>query len=355
VIDQSPTAETADVFERLREPWLRVLFQEDHGVANARNTGLRSVRGELVAFLDSDDEWLPHHLELMSAFFDAFPEESLATAEWAEPEGATGAALHPWVELSEWYPCEAARVGSARFTAAAPGGDPYLRVFSDGHPIGAWADPALAGKSAERPWHYRGNVFEDWRWGPLAALEATVLRRELVDALGLFDDTFLLASDFPWLARACERAPLNLLASPSTRKHQLTQRGRLPREGHLVSAKNAVTFHEEVLRAVRALYASRLPDDAELRALLGLRHHLAGEWAAFRGDRARALAHFEQALVSGASPELEAARARAEALPEGRWLSRVYRAMRGAVARAPEAEARRLDACEPDAPAPGRA
>jgi glycosyltransferase involved in cell wall biosynthesis len=44
--------------ERLRPLWL-----EHRGVAATRNAGLSASRGEVVAFLDSDDEWLPEHLE----------------------------------------------------------------------------------------------------------------------------------------------------------------------------------------------------------------------------------------------------------------------------------------------------
>lgn len=44
---------------------LRIILQSNGGPGLARNTGLQAVRvgTRYVAFLDSDDEWLPHHLE----------------------------------------------------------------------------------------------------------------------------------------------------------------------------------------------------------------------------------------------------------------------------------------------------
>lgn len=52
--------------ERVLEPYrahIVYLKQENRGAASARNTGLYVARGELVAFLDADDWWLPGFLE----------------------------------------------------------------------------------------------------------------------------------------------------------------------------------------------------------------------------------------------------------------------------------------------------
>ena len=46
-----------------KEPRVRVIAQpENGGVSKARNRGVREARGEWIAFLDSDDLWMPEKL-----------------------------------------------------------------------------------------------------------------------------------------------------------------------------------------------------------------------------------------------------------------------------------------------------
>jgi len=50
---------------------LTAVFQENQGVSSARNLGIRHSRGELLAFLDSDDEWAPEKLARQTTLFDS--------------------------------------------------------------------------------------------------------------------------------------------------------------------------------------------------------------------------------------------------------------------------------------------
>ncbi len=51
--------------------------QENGGPAKARNTGVACATGELVAFLDADDEWSPEKLALQVQYFEEHPETGL--------------------------------------------------------------------------------------------------------------------------------------------------------------------------------------------------------------------------------------------------------------------------------------
>lgn len=66
VIDDCSTDNTTQVVRAIEDPRLRlVLSPRNQGPAGARNRGIREARGEFIAFLDSDDRWLPDALERM--------------------------------------------------------------------------------------------------------------------------------------------------------------------------------------------------------------------------------------------------------------------------------------------------
>ncbi len=61
VIDDGSTDGTDEMIRDLF-PKVSYLSQSNHGVSSARNKGINCAKGEWLAFLDSDDEWLPEKL-----------------------------------------------------------------------------------------------------------------------------------------------------------------------------------------------------------------------------------------------------------------------------------------------------
>jgi hypothetical protein len=62
VVDDGSTDRSAEFAKRVKDRRIRIISTPNHGPGAARNRGVAESRGEIVAFLDSDDEWLPHYL-----------------------------------------------------------------------------------------------------------------------------------------------------------------------------------------------------------------------------------------------------------------------------------------------------
>lgn len=56
---------------------VKLIHQENQGVAVARNIGVENARGEYIAFLDADDCWYPNYLETIDALIKNFPESDI--------------------------------------------------------------------------------------------------------------------------------------------------------------------------------------------------------------------------------------------------------------------------------------
>lgn len=70
VCDDNSTDNTRDILKSIKDPRLKIFYLEiNSGSAVARNKAMQFAKGDLIAFLDSDDEWLPDKLEKQISYF----------------------------------------------------------------------------------------------------------------------------------------------------------------------------------------------------------------------------------------------------------------------------------------------
>lgn len=168
VVDDGSTDGTAKVIKRFRDPRIRHLHHEkNRGAAAARNTGIKAACGEYIAFLDSDDEWLPEKLDEQIGALQNAPDGVYASC--------TGLFLH-LIDTNlviKKIPCQPA----------------------------SWFKHLLLGCDLS----------------PGATL---VVHKSSFDKVGLLDDTLLRFEDWDWLLRYLKEYQLILVQKPLVKVHR---------------------------------------------------------------------------------------------------------------------------------------
>jgi glycosyltransferase involved in cell wall biosynthesis len=176
IVDDGSEDDTEAVMAKLSGP-IRYLRQENAGVSHARNRGMKESKGTMVAFLDTDDRWHPRKLEIQLQAMARFPD-----AGWS--------ATNLVVVDEEGTPVE-----------GSPGLERAVPVFGDvGMSPGEWFGTQLdrssipPGDDRGAPIFY-GDAFGLLLNGNFVFPSTLMLRRSLMDEVGLFDPTFRRAGD----------------------------------------------------------------------------------------------------------------------------------------------------------------
>lgn len=71
IVDDASPDNSIQICNDIQDKRIRIISQENRGLAGARNTGIRNAQGQYIALLDSDDYWhadkLQQHISLMQA------------------------------------------------------------------------------------------------------------------------------------------------------------------------------------------------------------------------------------------------------------------------------------------------
>ncbi len=136
------------------------LRQSNKGVSAARNAGIGRAQGELIAFLDSDDRWLPQKLAVQVAYMQAHPELLFCQTE----------------EI--------------------------------------WMRRGVRVNPKQKHQKQAGMIFEPSLRLCLISPSAVMMRRDFFQKVGRFDESLPACEDYDLWLRACSRYPVGLVPEP---------------------------------------------------------------------------------------------------------------------------------------------
>ena len=104
VVDDGSTDHGPDIVRSIHDFRLRLMKQENKGVSEARNAGIRNSRGRIIAFLDADDEWKPGFLKRMKVLVNKYPQAGLYASayERKHSNGKVEAAKYKFIPPPPW-------------------------------------------------------------------------------------------------------------------------------------------------------------------------------------------------------------------------------------------------------------
>jgi len=199
IVDDGSVDATREVVASYPDARIQYVHQENGGLSSARNAALDRVRGEFIAFLDSDDIWHPWKLAAQVELFRRHPEVGMS-----------------WTDMSTFARDQQVIV------------ERYLRSY-----YGAYSDVnieqvctragTLADISTDAPAelsgcpYYTGNIFREMLAGNLVHPPTAVMRRERLRLAGGFQPEVTLggADDYHFFLRVTEQGPVGFIDAPA--------------------------------------------------------------------------------------------------------------------------------------------
>ena len=163
VIDDGSTDHTQDLLEPYKNR-ITILTQKNKGVSAARNSGIKKSRGSLIALLDSDDAWDKRKISCQVDFFKAHSKALICQTE------------EIWIRN------------------------------------GKRVNPQ---KKHQKP---SGMIFEASLHLCLVSPSAVMMRKELFDLKGYFNEDFIVCEDYDLWLRVSSTLPVFLIDKPYTIK-----------------------------------------------------------------------------------------------------------------------------------------
>lgn len=239
VVDDGSIDNTKEIVASYVSGILKYVFQENSGPSAARNMGIRLARGEYIAFLDSDDLWDPQKLEIQTAMFRDDPALGIVFS-------------------------------NVRYV--------------DGN------DKIIRDSIAQKGYEFSGDYIKETleiRF-PFPSSSAVMIKKEVVEEVGLFDESLRLGEDGDLWLRTAFLFKVGYIKRPlvSVRMHRISLIHQTTASNKYISALRVYErYRKEIERR-------RINFDACAAKFFSS----AGNHALLKGERLGALAFYLQAL-----------------------------------------------------------
>jgi glycosyltransferase involved in cell wall biosynthesis len=178
IVDDGSTDNTREVVNSFEDSRIKYIYQENRGVSAAYNSGILASSSEFIAFLDSDDLWLPQKLELQVKLLDSRPDVALVCSDGYIFDNRTNSTLGR---------------------------------FWRGVPFGYRVDPQRAS---------REPLKEMLFWGCFITESLVMVRREVFNEVGGYDESLRDHVDWDMYVRVCQRFAIETIDTPLAKKRK---------------------------------------------------------------------------------------------------------------------------------------
>jgi glycosyltransferase involved in cell wall biosynthesis len=226
---------------------ITLITQPNQGPAAARNNGIAAAKGQLIAFLDSDDLWLPGKVAAQVNYLLLHPDIAVCYCGW-----------------SEWHTANPGQKPPGQLTDVAPA----LRAHN-----------AIDGN-----WLYLDLLRES-----VIHTISAMLRREVFDTVGFFNTDYRIGEDHDFWLRVAQHfkiAKLPQVYAIYRNNPQSTTKQVHDRNFSLLVLESALTQYGP--HCPSGAHAS----NAEINTYLGTRHFTYGYNAMLQGKPDKALSSF---------------------------------------------------------------
>ena len=205
IVDDGSTDGTRAAIEG--SPQVRYFFQDNAGPARARNVGIRQARGDIIAFLDSDDVWCPEFLQTQVDVLSGYPDVALVCSRSIVGK-----------KQAKYFPLSQELIV----------GDLYLSLYQQS----------------------------------FVRTQATVVRKSCLDAVGYFNESYLWSEDHDLWLRIASKYTIayvnRCLVRIGRQSDNISRDLTRPLETHLKIAIEVLERNFDASRIPRTVYRDRI-------------------------------------------------------------------------------------------------